>query len=388
MMLAMRLLSAARGEVSEEHDSRTVESVLVAAAKRLGEPYLPAASCRLEVNGVKWAWQMAQFSDSDWDQLGLSLGLKAAAKAELAEPSDTPPESAQKYKAHQDLTGRMRRFLLLPEADGKEPKPLGEMSAIFLGLLSTPVADRQSLLLALCELMALVSGLFLSTPFDLRSGRTPLSEVAAAGSIWAVPPTLADGMDALVAFIFLMNFHVATFAVTLALYVAASGNQADDTFCEGIMSVLGVCFAFFVLGVFFPLLVLCFWQFFTDAASPYPMLANVVVTLLFHHIVGARTQRFLAEAMALELYHGPTWLLRLLRAASHGMGTTHLIAERPLKAAAELRAAKLRAEMMVLDANGNALAGTRSRTSPTPAAAPGSPEARARRHLRIVAMES
>ena len=30
----------------------------------------------------------------------------------------------------------------------------------------TPVSDRQTLLLALCELIALVSGLILSTPFD------------------------------------------------------------------------------------------------------------------------------------------------------------------------------------------------------------------------------
>ena len=125
MMLAMRLLSAARGG-SEEQDARTVDSVLASAAKRLGEPRMPAVARQLEGNGVKWAWQMAQFSEADWDQLGVTLGMKTAAKAELAEPSPStsPDGDKHKFKSHEDLTDRMRRFLLLPEADGKETTPL------------------------------------------------------------------------------------------------------------------------------------------------------------------------------------------------------------------------------------------------------------------------
>ena len=105
-----------------------------------------------------------------YDRLSL---LKTAAKAELLDPTPSaPPESPQKSEGYEELSGRMRRFLMLPDADGRDPKPLGEISALFLGLLTTPRAERQSLLLALCELIALVSGLFLSAPFDLRSSRT------------------------------------------------------------------------------------------------------------------------------------------------------------------------------------------------------------------------
>ena len=151
MMLAMRLLSAARGG-SESQDVRTVDSVLAAAAKRLGEPPTPAVSRQLEANGVRFAWQMAHFSDTDWDQLGVSLGMKTAAKAELADPSaSTPPDSKQCYKSPEELTDRMRRFLLLPDAEGREAKPLRSMSSLFCAILATPVGDRQSLLLALCE---------------------------------------------------------------------------------------------------------------------------------------------------------------------------------------------------------------------------------------------
>ena len=385
MLLAMRLLSAARGE--REEDLRTVDSVLDAAARRLGEPIKPAASRQLEANGVKWAWQMAHFSESDWDQLGVSLGLKTAAKAELAEPSaHTPPVHAQACNPEVELTDRMRRFLLLPDADAREAKPLGEISALFLGVLATPVADRQSLLLAICELMALVSGLLLSSPFDFAIIHPPPSELSdpAAANAWLALPTVADGMDALAAGVFLINFHVGTFAVTLALYVAASGNQADDSFCEGVMSVLGVCFTFFFMGVFFPILGLCLWTFFHKATSPYLMLGNVLIVMGFHRAVGGRTQRFLAGPLALELFHTPQWFHSMLRGGSHGMGTTHLLTEKALKAAAEQRAAKLRAQMAV-DASATDATSAGNSTSPTKAAT--SAEARTRRHLRVIAME-
>jgi hypothetical protein len=382
MLLANRLLRAVRGgEESTETDLRTVESVLAAAAKRLGEPAIPAVSRQLEASGVKWAWQMVHFSEADWDQLSWSVGLKTAAKAELSDPSissisTSPPDSAQDLKAYEELTDRMRRFLLLPDANGREAKPLGSMSALFLGLLTTPVAERQSLLLALCELMALVSGLFLSTPFDLYTSPTVLPDSATA-SVWTVPPTLMDGMNSLVGFIFLIDFHVATFSVTMALYVAASGYRANDEFCESVMNILGVCFAFFFMGVFFPLLILCFWQFFHNSTSPYPMLVNFFIVLIFHSMVGGRTQRFLAGCLALELYHGPKWFMNMLRSASRGMGTTLLLEEKALKAAAERRAAKLREQicMQVIEPDTGASARAGAST-----------EARTRRYLRAVAM--
>lgn len=387
-MLAMRLLSAARGG-SEEKDARTVDSVLAAAAARLGEPSMPDASHRLEANGVRFAWQMAQFSDSDWDQLGVSLGMKTAAKAELADPTaSTPLDSAQKYKSEDDLSDRMRRFLLLPDKDGREAKPLGEMTALFLALLATPEADRQSLLLCLCELMALISGLFVSAPFDFRTSiNVPPSDVEATNttSIWLVPPTLTDGRDALIGFIYFVDIHVAMFSVALALFVAAAGLNADDLFCERVMHVLGPLFSIFFVGVFFPLATLAFWQFFIDATSPYPMLANILVVFLFHNSIGGRTQRFYAAAIPLEIYHTPRWFLRLLRSNAGHMGTAHLMSETALKAAAERRAAKLRAQMMLHDGKG---AGVESESDTGHLGTAVAIEARTRRHLRVVAVNS
>ena len=102
------------------------------------------------------------------------------------------------------------------------------------------------------------------------------------------------------------------------------------------------------------------------------MLANIIVVMLLHNSLGGRTQRFFGEAIALEVYHAPKWFLSLIRSASRGMGTTHLVSAKPLKAAAERRAAKLRAQMMDGDADG-------------PTAAASEAAAQARRHLRNVA---
>ena len=150
----------------------------------------------------------------------------------------------------------------------------------------------------------------------------------------------------LVAMIFLANFHVAVFSVCMAIYVAAGGHQADECFCRGVMAVLGVLWAAFFIGVFFPLVALCLWRFFADSQSPYPLLVLVGLFGLLHHYIGGATQRFFGEAYALEFYHSPAWLLSMCRNASHGMGTSHLLAEKPLRVAAERRAAHLRAQMM------------------------------------------
>ena len=339
-MFARRL--HVRSRASEECDSRSVEAVLDAAAQRLGgEPTAPAASRELEANGVMWAWQMAQLSDADWDRLGVvSLGLKTAVKAELMSPTPAAVDGAPEPV----VTDRMRRFLLLPDADGGEAKPLCEMSALFLGLLTTPARERQALLLALCELLALISGLFLSTPFELlNTDDAPSSPTA---NIWTAWPTRAEFMGALAAIIFIANFMIAMFAVVMALYVAAAGHQADDRFCEGVMGVLGVIFAIFVLVDFLPLLGLCFWRFFTDATSPYPMLGCILGYNIINVALGSACQRFFCGPLALEFYHTPKWFIGLCRSHAPLMGTTHLIAEKPLKAAAERRAAMLRERMM------------------------------------------
>ena len=134
------------------------------------------------------------------------------------------------------------------------------------------------------------------------------------------------------------------------------------------------------IQIFFPVVALCFWQFFTDATSPYLMLINLLVVNQFHSSIGGRIQKFYGEAISLEFYHCPRWFLRLIRVTSRGMGTYQYVAEAPLRAAAERRAAHLREQMMIADADATSGRGGGGGGNAA--------ESRTRRHLRFVAATS
>ena len=342
-MLAVRLLHLARGSghgSGATRDERTVMEVLDAAADRTGKPREPRVASTLTDQGVDWAWQLEQLSEEDWERLGATLGLKTAAKAELIDP---PKPTANSKEAALD-NELVRQFLLLPGADGTEAKPIGDFSAMFFGLLVTPIADRQMLLLALSEVLALVSGLFLPLTFELRR-HAPGEPSAAKAWPWDVSPTLLDGMDAMVLFVFSTNAMVTYLAIGIAMGIAASGWHADDRFCRGAMGMLGTLLIIFFFGVFVPINVLCAWKFITDSASPYPIIGCSVLDFLLSMVLGAALMKFMSVEMALEMYHLPKFWKNYAKITASGMPwLKHLLRDDVLKRNAEARAAKLRAK--------------------------------------------
>ena len=158
-MLAARLLLLGNGRRAEEQDTRPVDEIFGAAAQRLDKPRQPAIASNLAANDIDWAWQLAELTDANWDVLGVPIGLQTAVRAELANPTKKTGAKAKDVAA---LDERKRRFLLMPDANGQPAKPLNEFAAYLLGLVATPVADRQNLTLALCELNALINGLLIS----------------------------------------------------------------------------------------------------------------------------------------------------------------------------------------------------------------------------------
>lgn len=342
MVLVARLLQLARGGGANgaTRDDRSVMAVLDAAAERTGKPREPGVAVKLREQGVDWAWQLEQLSEDDWARLGATLGLKTAAKAELVDP--TVVVSARKAATSLESARddeMIRQFLLLPGPDGKEAKPLCQLEALMFGLLVVPIADRQVLMLALCEVMALVAGLFLPMSFEFR--RQVLAEPSAAKG-WDVPPTLLDGMDAIVLNVFIVNAAVAYWAVGLALCIAAGGWHADDRFCRGAMGGLALLWVTFSFCVFMPTLTLCFWRMFTDSASPYPILGAFVLINLVFTGLNVVAGKFIAEQMALESYHMPRRWKTYARLSLPWI--KHMWTDEVLKPKAEMRAAKLRAQ--------------------------------------------
>ena len=349
LLMLLRWLLMNRDPSSEARDTRSTATVLDAAISRYDQPHMPGLAQDLVAQGIKCAAQLAQLSDGQWEQLlgTASFGMVTAIKAELTDPTALSdpvpaPPAGQPPQYNCQTSGavseRLRQFLLLPGADGKEAKPLGEVHAIFLGILATPPKERQGLILALCELMALVSGLFVGVAFEFRR---PASAVVPEDSRgWAVAPTQADGMDGISAFVFLMAGSVAVFSVCLALFIASGDLPDDDHLCEGAILLFSKLYLAFIIATMYPLMSVGVWQLFNDATSPYPLLGCLFLFLLCFQHLNASLLQWLCEHHALEIYHLPGWVRALIKQQVPGHGP--LVADKVLKPKAERRAAQLR----------------------------------------------
>ena len=334
-MMTQLLLRLTRSNTPACPDDRSVAAVFDAAAERFGRAREPAVVEALVTSGVEQAQQLLQLSEGHWERLGVSLGLETAVKAELADPSQLP------LLMKQDLTDkRIRQFLLLPGEDGKEAKPIGAFSAFGLSLLATPPRERQNLLLALCEMTALVCGLFLQLPLEFL--RHP--SFAATEKGWDVTPTVADGMDALAIVLFLCDAYLAVVAVFMALMVAAGGWEADDSFCQSALGVIaGIMMGGFLHMYLWPLLALAFWHGFTDATSPYPLLGSFVLIQVIINLFNTLMFTFMIDQFPLEMYHIPRWIKVDLRNSMPWL--RHKLKDDVIRIEAERRAAKLAAQM-------------------------------------------
>jgi len=135
-------------------------------------------------------------------------------------------------------------------------------------------------------------------------------------------------------------------AVMTAVLVVSGGWHADAGFCQGAMKVIAALYVFFIHGVLWPLIILVCWRAFTDAASPYPLMVALVLVNLVYMFVHGLILDFWIEHMPLEIYHLPKWILKDLRISYYpNFPMKHKLEEAALRAAAERRASKLRAQM-------------------------------------------
>ena len=358
-MLASHLLHRTNGSTSTSSSSpdarsRSVEAVFDAAAARFGRTSEPAVLQALAASGVGCAQQLEQMTEADWGSVGVSLGLKTAVKAELANPTDdgtVTVHGSDGSTGGRDLDGidmLTRQFLLIPSADGEEAKPLGRWSAFFLSLTATPAADRQNLLLALCELTALVSGLFQPISLDFRRQFNAGDAITATNRTqdkgWDVSPTLADGMDATATFLFLCNIWVTFLSVVCGMMIASGGWHLDDQFCRGAIGLLAaLLFYLFLHCIVWPLIFLAMWQAFTDASSPYPLIGCLVLFLVFYQFVFTLFLSFVISNMPLEMYHMPRWLKEDIKHFLPWL--KRRVSDQALRGPAERRAARLRMQM-------------------------------------------
>ena len=262
-------------------------------------------------------------------------------KAELAHPSHalaTSPDA-------EEMPDWLRRFLLMPVPGYPEPQPMGQLSASFLGILIAAPADRQHLMIVLCEMLALASGLFLTIPMGMRRGR---AEAAAPAKGWDVPPSLDDGMEALLSFTIIVPAITMMISVALAFAVAFAGWHGSFQFYRSAMFVFSVALILFLLGGVFELLILVFWQLFTAATCPYPLIGVVLLVSLLYTFLQYALIKFQLDATPLEVYHSPRWLQTMLKQQPGAIPLRARFRDEALKPAAERRAAELRARCGII----------------------------------------
>ena len=339
-----------RKRSAESNDSRTVEAIVEAAAARVGLQSGHLVHTLAE-HGVQHRWQLELCDSDDWSKLGVtSVGLKTAIKAELSNPPAAVAKSSDSEL--DDVHDRIRRFLLLPGPDGREPRRLGQQGAMFLALLTLPPHEMHRLTLTLCELFALVSGLILPVPLSFLRDSKLRSDVHKGWALddmqqgWALVPTRMDCMEAIATVAFANLFIMVFVSVALALFTAATGSDASLRYYENIFFILGLSFMNLVFGVVFPLVILVFYERFVVAASPYPMVATATYTYLTWTLMAHMIWSFHIHGMALEIFHFPPWVIVFVRYVLCPFHNRALL-DKNLEPLARRRAAELRARASV-----------------------------------------
>ena len=318
-------------------DCRSVEAVVQVAAATIGEAESVAAVVKALTDlNVLWAWQLRQASDAHWARYGASHGLELAIKAELASPSSGATLGKLRPE---DVPPRLRRFLLIPDEDGRPPRRLYAFGALSFGLLTVPPHERQHLMLTVLELLALVSGLLLPIPFEMLQ-RFWMEDVEGERG-WTVLPTTQDYQKTLATVTFASLLFVCCFSVFIGCYIAAAGHRASLQFYENAMPSLSYLIATFVFGGLFPLLGLVFWNLLIEANNPIPLICAVLATLGYFSLFLTVMNYFSILEMALELYHLPWYVM--LSLAIQIPWLRHRLTDEALRPGAERRAAELRA---------------------------------------------
>ena len=321
---------------SRSPDSRSVDDVVTAAAKHVGLAESSKVTKTLKEHGVHWAWQLEHADVNDWVDFGVSKGLKMAIKAELCMAQTDPMHASSPAPSAEEMPEKLRRFLLLPGPDGTQPRSLASFSGLFLSLVTGAPEDRQQLTLAVCELLALLSGLLLPIPFEMLRHQ---SEVALDFG-WMLPPLLEDAMDALAAYCILASAFTVFIGVALAMAVASGGSHSSLDFYVAVVPLVGALFGTFMMGTLLPIFILLFWQLFTAAASPYPLLGALTAFWLLATFLDTLFFGFMIDAMPLEVYHTPRWF-RLLVSPFLPHRAKEL-RDKQLEPRAKMRAAELR----------------------------------------------
>lgn len=257
---------------------------------------------------LTWDWQLRKLGDGDFERLGYPLGLKAAILVELENVS---PASRPCGRALSELPLAVRRFLLMPEADGSKPPKLGIAGMLFAILLPAASSSEQSLskssqdLFATGEIFAILAGLTIAVPISLRTAvyDTPPSWDGDAAPPWTL---LVLNVSALATVCGLMLCVITACCVSLFALVDVSLESYVR-----VVHLAGVAATWWSLAVTILLLLLPFSAYHMTGHLA-PAIALFVVLEAGYCLIFDFFCRHFATSMPLEMLHMPLWFRAIL----------------------------------------------------------------------------
>ena len=172
--------------------------------------------------------------------------------------------TAASSTANMRLDDRLQSFLLLRGPRGEEPRRLHSMRALYLSMLVAPPDERQNLMLVLCEMVALISGLMTPIPLSLL-GSIESRATHHDTKGWDVLPSVQDGIDAVLVWCFIVYIGVVFGTVLLAMLIVMGGGLNDPRLCEAALDALVNLIMSMLIGACLPFTAVLFWLQFSVA---------------------------------------------------------------------------------------------------------------------------
>ena len=307
--------------------------VVERAAAFLGKPVPAKLIEAFDAADVMWDWQLSSLSDGDFEQLGCSLGMKAAIRHALRSTEGLTDRSVA------ELPEEMRRFLLVPEPNGCVPPRLRDLTCLFYSVvLQESPKDTQQSLFSLGEVFAVMSGLTLALPISLRRQApedvTDLRET----------PALAQAIDIISALTMTTLALCTVVSCVCALFSQLGESAVEASFALHLrlVRILGQACLWWSISINLLMVLVTLYTYYATGLLAAATAVGFVFLSGSALILDLIIRRVLAPCYPLELLHLPYWW-RVLTALTAPSAACVLLGDVEAKHldAAQIRAVRL-----------------------------------------------
>jgi len=232
---------------------------------------------------------------------------------------------------HEDLPQILKDYLLYPRDDGQPARRISSAMTYFVPLLLSTPEHRQTMCIAIGELLAILGGLLLAVTLTHEIDAHEEGDI----TLWGDRTTTADWMDGIAGFAEIMLTITCLVGFACGVIAASADPRKSLAFYAGLIHMLDIGMTFMFIGVLLTMILLLF------DASKY---AHPLSSTIFDGLAACGFLFFLSKMadqvfahMPLVTYHMPPvmWLsMRVLSPFNPAFKTDILYAAATAEAAA------------------------------------------------------